>query len=155
MNIIPWRRRESSLANHDGVDELWQRFWNNGGGPMLSHLPELFQNQPLPAINIAETEGTFSVTMDCPGLEEADFEVQTMGKQLIISGERKWEKEKQGKEYHRVESQYGRFERSVQLPENARTDPNEINASYNKGVLTVTVPKLEKTPAAKIPVHAG
>ena len=153
MNIIPWRRHESPLTSD--FHDLFGRFWGNGGENMVSHLPELFRSRPFPAVNIAETEEGFCITMDCPGLEEKDFEIQAMGKQLIISGERKWEEEKQGREYRRVESQYGKFERTVQLPDNARTDADEIDASYKKGVLTVTVPKLKKTPAAKIPVHAG
>ena len=77
-----------------------------------------------------------------------------MGSQILISGERKWEEEKKGKEFHRVESQFGSFERIVQLPENVRADPEKIDAAYKKGVLKITVPKLEKTPTAKIPVHS-
>jgi HSP20 family protein len=93
--------------------------------------------------------------MDSPGLDQQDFEIETMGNQVLISGERKWEEAKKGKEFRRVESQYGKFERTVMLPENARIDPDKIDASYAKGVLTITVPKRERTPAAKIPVHAG
>jgi len=154
MKIVPWQRSDSPITAESNVDDLWRRFWGNGGEGMTSQLPELFRRRPVPAVNIAETEDTFCITMDCPGLEENDFEIQAMGKQLIISGERRWEEEKKGKEYRRVESQYGRFERTVQLPENAGTDPDKINASYKKGVLTVTVAKLEKTPAAKIRVRA-
>ena len=102
----------------------------------------------------AETEEAFVVTLDCPGMKDEDFEVQAMGNQLILTGERSWEKEKKGKEFHRVESQYGRFERTVQLPENAMTEDNGIDAHYAKGVLTVTVPKRAKTPTTKIPVKS-
>ena len=155
MSIIPWRRTESPVTSELNHDDLRSRFWGNDEGGMMSHLPAFFRSRPFPAVNIAETEDSFCITMDCPGLGENDFEIQAMGKQLIISGERKWEEEKKAKEYSRVESQFGKFERTVQLPENARTEPDEIDARYNKGILTVTVPKLKKTPAAKIPVHTG
>ncbi len=155
MNLIPWRRSESPVTGDVSIDDLWERLWGNGGESLASRLPEMFRTRPFPPVNIAETEENFCITMDCPGLEEKDFEIQAMGNQLNISGERKWEEEKKGKDYRRVESQYGKFERTVQLPENARTEPDRIHASYKKGVLTLTVPKLEKTPAAKISVHAG
>lgn len=155
MNIIPWRRRESTLPADFDFDDLWSRFWGNGNDDFTSHLPAVFRTRPFPAINVAETEDEFCITLDCPGLDEDDFEVETMGNQLLISGERKWEHEKKGKEFRRVESQYGKFERTVPLPDNARIETEAIDAAYKKGVLTITVPKLEKTPATKIPVHAG
>lgn len=154
MNITPWRRADSPAPVNFDLDDAWNRFWQTGEG-FATHLPDLFKNRPFPAINVAETEDSFCITMDCPGLEVADFEIQAMGGQLLISGERQWEEEKKGKEFRKVESQYGKFERSVQLPSNARIEPNEIDASYKKGILTVVVPKVAKTPASKIPVHAG
>ena len=153
MNITPWRRREYPSAFD--WDDLWTRFWGDGNEGIASHLPEVFRTRLYPAVNVAETEDSFCITIDCPGLEEKDFQVEMMGNQLLISGERKWEEEKKGKEYRRVESQYGKFERTVPLPENARADAKKMDASYKKGVLTITVPKREKTPSAKIPVHAG
>jgi len=154
MNIIPWRRNDSHATTDLSLDDFWDRLWGNGHAALTNRLPDVFQNRPFPAVNIAETEDGFSITTDCPGLEEKDFELQIMGKQLVISGERRWEEEKKGKEYRRVESQYGKFQRAVQLPDNASVEPGAINATYKKGVLTVTVPKLEKTPATKISVQA-
>ena len=153
MNIIPWRRRESLMPGD--LDDFWNRFWTTGNGNAFDHLPEAFRTRAFPAVNVAETEDGFTITVDCPGLDKKDFEIETMGNQILISGERKWEEEKKGKEFRRVESQYGKFERTVLLPENARIEPDKIDASYAKGVLTITMPKLERTPASKIPVHAG
>jgi HSP20 family protein len=158
MNIIPRRRRASLLPSPAGIEDLWNRFWHelpNGNGDSESRLPEAFRTGHVPAVNIAETEESFSVTLDCPGLDEKDFKIETMGNDLMISGERKWEEEKEGKEYRLVESQYGRFARTVRLPENARIEPAEVDATYKNGVLTITIPKVEKTPTAKIEVHSG
>ena len=113
MNIIPWRRRESPLASSFDLDDLWSRFMTHEPGDPASHLPEVFRHRTFPAVNIAETEDNYCITMDCPGLDEDDFEIEVMGGQLLISGERDWEEEKKGKEYRRVESQYGKFERTV------------------------------------------
>ena len=157
MNIIPWNRRTSQLSLSTPFDELFQRLWSNGHAPTewAERLPEVFQSRNFPAVNLAETETGFTVTMDCPGLDEKDFSVEIMGNNLVISGERKWHEEKKGKEFHRIESQYGKFERSVALPDNVRIDAGEVDATYKRGVLTVQLPKLERTPAAKIPVSMG
>jgi HSP20 family protein len=155
MNMIPWRRRPSLLPISVDFDDLLSRFWGNGDGEIANRLPEVFQSRGFPAVNFAETETGFTITMDCPGLDEKDISVETMGNNVVISGERKWEEEKKGKEYHRVESQYGKFERTVPLPDNVRIEAGEVEAQYKKGVLTIEIPKLEKTPAAKIPVRLG
>jgi len=154
MKLTPWRRRESALALPD-LEDFFNGLWGNGETPFASHLPEVFQRRGFPAVNVAETEESYSITLDCPGLEEEEIQVEIMGSTLVISGERKWDEEKTGKEFHRVESQFGEFERRIQLPENASPDTDKIEASYKKGVLTITVPKAEKTPTSKIPVHAG
>ena len=153
MNIIPRRRRNPDQTGFE-FDDLWKRLLPFDEEGLVNHLPEVFRQRPVPAINIAETEDSYVITMDCPGLDEEDFRIEAMGGQLLISGERKWETEKEGKEFRRVESQYGKFERTVQLPDNARLEAESISAGYRKGVLTITVGKLEKTPATRIPVRA-
>ena len=155
MNIIPWRRRGDSIVPFSSeMEHLWNRLWGDENGESFTSLPAAMRQRPFPSVNIAETEDSIRITCDLPGLEESDIEVETMGNQLLITGERKWQDEKKGKEFHRIESQYGKFERAVMLPDNARTDPADIDAQYRKGVLTIRVPKLEKTPTKKIPVHA-
>lgn len=154
MNIIPWHRRAAPLENL-GVEDLFARFFGNGEGSLTSHLPKVFGERLTPAVNIAETEDSFCITMDCPGLSEEDFKIEMMGTYLVISGERKWEEEKKGKDFRRVESQYGSFQRSVELPGNVKAAADEIQASYKKGVLEITVPKHERTPAATIPVTSA
>jgi HSP20 family protein len=155
MNLIPWRRRESLTPFLTDFDDFFRSMWSDDDGERMTRLPEVFRKATFPAVNVSETEDSFCVTVDCPGLDEEDLSVTAMGNNLVISGERKWEEEKKGKEYRRIESQYGKFERTLPLPENVRLDVEKVDASYKKGVLTVTVPKLEKTPTAKIPVHAG
>jgi len=155
MNLIPRRNRNSFSKLPTDFEEFFSRFWENGNHEFAEQLPEIFRGRGFPAVNVAETESEFQVTVDCPGLAESDISVQAMGHSLVVSGERKWEQEKKGKEYRRVESQYGMFERTIPLPENVRIEAGQVDASYKNGVLTILVPKLEKTPLAKIPVHAG
>jgi HSP20 family protein len=157
MNIIPWRRGQTSpLAESDFFEDFFNRFWGGNGDSFFSRrLPEVFQTRSGPAVNISESPDSFCVTVDCPGMTEKDIQVEAMGNSLLISGERRWEEEKEGKEYRRIESHYGRFQRSVALPENVRVEPGEVDATYHNGVLSIKIPKIERTPATKIEVHAG
>ena len=103
-------------------------------------------------MNVSESENHYLVMLELPGMDVKDVNIELMGNQLSVSGERKWEEDKKGKELHRVESQYGSFCRTVTLPENARMERESIEATFQKGILEIKIPKLEPTPAAKIPI---
>ena len=120
--------------------------------PSASHLPEIFQSGLSPAVNIAEDEHVLTVSVEMPGLDEQDIDVQVLGNQLLIKAERKFEAEKKEKEYHRVEHQYGSFTRSITLPNGLRTD--DVTAKYSKGILNLDFPKVEPTPSSKIKVKS-
>lgn len=152
MKLIPWRPRNDVALFRSDFDRLLGSFFENGDG--LEHLPEVMRRGTLPPVDLAETDKDFVVSVQLPGIDEKEIEVQWLGGALVISGERKWEDERKDKTFHRVESQYGSFRRSIQLPEGARCDPAAISATYAKGVLEVRVPKLEPKPAAKIAVKA-
>jgi HSP20 family protein len=152
MKLIPWHNRSDLTTIRNEFDNLWSRFLDND---IDSNLPPVFGRGTFPPVNVAETEKSWSVSVELPGLSEKDIQVQILGQQLLISGERKWDEEKKGKEFHRVESQYGAFQRSIQLPENTRLEPDGVVAIYKKGILEITLPKVEPTPAAKIPVKAS
>lgn len=115
-------------------------------------LPEAIEKTTWTPVNISENEKAFTVALEVPGMDEKDISVQVMGNQLVISGEKKFEQEKKEKDWHRVEFQYGSFQRSINLPSNLRTE--SIEAVYKKGVLTLTIPKVEPTPATKVKVRA-
>jgi len=87
-------------------------------------------------------------------MDAKDINIEVMGNQLTISGERKWEEEKKGKEFLRVESQYGNFSRSLLLPANLRSDRDAIEATFQKGILEIKIPKVQPTPVAKIAIKA-
>lgn len=117
-----------------------------------TQLPEAIEKLPWTPLNVSENEKAFTVALEVPGMDEKDIQVQVMGNQLVISGEKKFEQEKKEKDWHRVECQYGSFQRSITLPQNLKTE--SIEAVYKKGVLTLTIPKVEPTPATKVKVRA-
>ncbi len=154
MNIIPWRKHEGELPFRGDLEDLWRGFLEPFHLATRTRLPELFQSRAFPPVNVSESESHLTVSVELPGLEAKDVSVELMGNQLQISGERKWEEEKKGKEFHRMESRYGSFARTLTLPQNLRLERESIEATFQKGILEIKIPKLEPTPTAKIPIKS-
>lgn len=95
----------------------------------------------VPSIDISETEDQFQITAQLPGMSKDDIDISLENGRLAISGERSFENEEKGKKYHRVESKYGSFERSFQLPDNV--DAESISATYENGLLNISIDKSE------------
>lgn len=152
MNLIPWRDRGVATSFRDEFDSLMNRFLEQDG---FDKLPEAFRGVRYPPVNVSETDKTWTVSVELPGLNEKDIQVEFMGHELVISGERRFEEEKKNKEFRRVESQYGAFQRTISIPENVRVEPDSANATYKRGILEVTLQKVEPTPKAKIPVKSA
>jgi HSP20 family protein len=108
-----------------------------------------------PAVDIAESEKAFELTAELPGMDEKNIEVKVANGNLIIKGEKQEEKEETKKDYYMRERNFGSFERRFEMPEGV--DADKIEASFKKGVLTLTLPKkLEaQKPAKKIEVKAA
>jgi HSP20 family protein len=94
-----------------------------------------------PVVNTREGEFAYHVDADLPGVKKEDICISIKGNTLTLSGERKHKEEINEKEYHRVESSFGKFERSFSLPKGA--DAENITASCEDGVLEVVIPKLK------------
>lgn len=103
-----------------------------------------------PRANVVELDNRYEISMDLPGLKSDEFEVEFEDNELRVSGERKVEREEQGKTFHRVERRYGKFRRSFTLPPDV--DSENIDARYEQGVLTVAVPKSASQMPRKIEV---
>lgn len=95
----------------------------------------------LPSADIAEDEKGYYLNLIVPGINKEDIKIELNEGVLSISGEKKFQKEENGKKYHTVESSYGTFKRSFKLPENANKEA--IEAEYKDGILNITVAKLE------------
>jgi HSP20 family protein len=94
-----------------------------------------------PAMDVTETEEALTVTAELPGLRKEDVKITMERGVLTLSGEKRVEKEEKQKDFHLVERRYGAFHRSVNLP--SGVDPNRATASFENGVLKITVPKAE------------
>src|SRR5512135_1131995 len=94
-----------------------------------------------PAVDVSETPEAVTVKAEVPGLDPKDIDISLVGDVLTIKGEKKSEREEKKENYHLVERSYGSFSRSLRLP--AAVDIDQIDAKYDKGVLTITCPKKE------------
>jgi HSP20 family protein len=130
------------------IDRLFDDFSRGFG-----RLPALKEGELVPSMNVSETDSEIEFTAELPGLEAKDVEVTLAENILTIRGEKKAEKEEKGKDYRLVERSFGSFSRSFEVP--AGTDPAAVQATIEKGVLTVKFPKPAKAEAKKIEVKAA
>ena len=93
-----------------------------------------------PRVDISETDKEFIIKAELPEVKREDVKVTVDKGVLTICGERKQEKEVEGKKFHRIERSYGSFTRSFTLPDNV--DETKVDASYKDGMLNL---KIEKT----------
>lgn len=135
--------RDPFATFRDDVNDLIGRFAGEFDGGALSVLE-------VPSMDLAETDSQIEVKMDVPGFNPEEVNVEVQGNVLIVTGEKKEEKEEKGKTFHRIERRTGSIQRSVTLPCDVQQD--KIAAECKNGVLTVTLPKAEQSKARKIPV---
>ena len=100
-----------------------------------------------PAVDIYETEKEIVLKADLPGMNLADVDNNV----LSVRGERRFEKEVKEESYHRVERAYGNFVRTFTLPNTVNAE--QIEASYDAGVLKITMPKREEARPKQIKVN--
>lgn len=134
MTLLKYNYPETDLFNKRFSD-IMDEFFNDAVTTR--------QRSFAPKMDISENEKNFVVEVEVPGMDKENIQINMENNVLTISGERKFEEKQEDKQYHRVETHYGTFTRSLTLPENA--DPENINAVYQNGILTVTIDKSEKS----------
>ncbi|HEX5949912.1 MAG TPA: Hsp20/alpha crystallin family protein [Actinomycetota bacterium] len=106
----------------------------------------------MPSMDVYETEDKIVATIELPGIDPKDVEVAVEDSTLTVSGSREFSSEIQEENVHRIERRYGSFSRAITLPQTADTE--KVEAAFDKGVLTVEVPKVEKAKPKKIQIRA-
>lgn len=104
----------------------------------------------MPLVDISETKESLLVKAELPGLEANDLDVCIAGDLLTIKGEKKKEEKETREHYRWVERYSGSFQRSIFLP--VRVEGDKIEATFDKGVLTITVPKTAEAKGKEIEV---
>jgi len=106
-----------------------------------------------PAMDVVATEDAYVLRADLPGLSDEDVSIEVEDGVLKVSGERKVSNEEKGEGYYRVERSFGRFSRTLRLPEGV--DADAVTATFDKGVLEVRVPKPEEVKPKKVEITIG
>lgn len=130
------------------IDRVFQDFGRTG----LPGLGEFGRHAMAMKVNVAEHDGALEITAEMPGCAPEDIDVQLKDGVLTIKGEKKVEKDDKQKDYHVMERSFGMVERSFTLP--AEVDGAKVEAAFDNGVLTVTLPKLpaDQSKAQKIAI---
>jgi HSP20 family protein len=146
MAIVRWEplREFSTLQNE--MNRLFNTVFDaptpgNGGGTLRRWMP---------AMDLVETADHFVLRADLPGLTEDDVKIEFDDGTLTVSGERKSEHEAKGEGYYRVERAFGTFSRSLTLPQGI--DPETVTASFDRGVLEISIPKPEEKKPRRIEI---
>jgi HSP20 family protein len=134
----PWRTMRSLLA--------WDPFREMSAFPAFEERVAAFN----PAFDIKETKDGYHFKADLPGIQDKDLEVTVTGNRLTVSGKRDEEKEEKGERYYTYERSSGSFSRSFTMPDG--TDCEHLQASLDKGVLSIVVPKKPEVQPKKIAV---
>ena len=105
-----------------------------------------------PIADVSEREDSLVLSLELPGLKQADIDLRVDGDELVVQGERRTDREQPGEQFHRVERSYGKFMRKFPLP--STVDRDAVEASYKHGVLRVTLAKRgnPKPKAIKVPI---
>ena len=137
-------RKKADLMPYDMVrtfNKLVDGLWPEEGENSL---------QWAPPVDICETAETIDFKVELPGISKEDVEIEVSNGVLSIRGEKKMEEEKKTDTWHRREVRYGSFTRSFSLPVDVKAD--KADASFNDGVLMISIPKEEKALHRKIQI---
>ena len=130
-------------------DEFFRRpysmkpFWDDRNGDVFPWKP---------AVNVHEDKEKLAIEVQLPGIEKKDVTLSVNDRTLEIRGERKADTKKDEEGYHVREFRYGAFSRTFTLP--SYVVPEQLKATYEQGVLTITVPKHEKAKPRTIEIEA-
>lgn len=107
----------------------------------------------IPPVDIVEDKERILLMVELPGFKEDEISIQLEGGVLTIRGERQFEREKEGRTYHRVERSYGQFIRTFTLPNNV--DRENLKADFRNGILEIEMPKSEEARPRQIRINPG
>lgn len=145
MAITRWDPFRDLMSIQNEMNRLFGRTSGGNGG-------ETTRGAWAPALDVNETEEKFIVTMELPGVSPEDVDISVEDSTLVVRGERKFYREQDEESFHRIERRFGEFARSLTLPSTA--DAQNIQASFDAGVLTIQVPKREEAKPKKITIKA-
>jgi HSP20 family protein len=147
MTLVRWTPMGQLASLQSDMARLMNQFFStptgNGGNGFTW----------LPAVDVTETDNELVLSFDLPGLSQEQIAIELEDNVLTVSGERERKHEQTGDNFYRWERRFGTFSRSVALPAGVTED--QIQATYENGVLEIHVPKPEEQRRKRIQIGAG
>ena len=150
MALLPVRRRDretetTGLARlHRDMDDLFRGFFTDWDLPT-------WRTSPWPVVDVREDNDVYTIKAKVPGCKAEDIDISVQGSMLVISGEKKEEQTQEGIGYYHSERAFGNSRREVDLACDVKAE--KIEASHEKGVLTIAVPRSETAKPVNIKVR--
>jgi HSP20 family protein len=107
----------------------------------------------VPPVDVYEDQNRLELRLEVPGISQEDLQINLENQTLTVKGERKFVKEDKEENFHRIERRYGSFARSFGLP--STVDTESAKASYENGVLSITLPKKEAAKPKQVKIEIG
>ena len=145
--ILEKRREESFVKPFRELQKEIDRLFDDFFAPVSRRFVESGFS---PEMDVYETDDSVVIEVEAPGLKKKDFTVKVEDNMLTISGEKKAQHEEKGRNYRIAERCYGKFQRSIALPD--YLDAEKVKAKYVDGILEVTIPKREDRKAKTVEV---
>ena len=150
MALVRWEPLREMATLQNEMNRLFGTFFDT---PTTAMSGNGGVRRWVPAMDLVEGDDHFVLRADLPGLGEEDVKLEVEDRTLTLSGERKTEHEDEREGYYRLERATGSFSRSLTLPEGV--DPDAVQATFDRGVLTVRIPKPEQRKPRKISIGVG
>ena len=145
MAITRWDPFRDVVALQSRMNSLFREF-NENDSPLTTA-------SFVPAVDIYEDSKKVVLKLEVPGMEEKDLDIRVENNTLTVKGERKFEKDEKEENFHRIERRYGSFYRSFTLP--STVDTENVQASYNAGILKLELNKKPEAQPKQIRVNFG
>ena len=145
-SMIRWNANPSYVAAREPFFKLIDTLFADQG----TGQEEIASRGWTPAVDVQETPEAYKLHAELPGLTKEDIQITLENNVLRLSGERKFERDVKKESFHRIERTYGAFARSFTLP--TQVDSEKVQAVFENGVLSLTIPKVEKAKPRQISI---
>ena len=150
MALVRWDPARELDAFQSDMNRLFDSFFGRREG---SAGAAYGSRRWIPPMDLVETDENLVLRADLPGVNEDEIEIEVKDGVLTVSGERKAQHEEKREGFHRVERSFGRFSRALELPKGVEAD--SIEASFERGVLEVRMPKPAERKPTRIEINSG